>query len=246
MFNQWIWGILQIAHRPIFSHTLDVWMPTSTMAHMDSGSAQIWVHFYTSGTWLFYLFGDFSVRSSWVKPEPFARFWWLGGFTLSALATRNVLFGYAFLDPPERNPDFWHEIYFILWGYLPSTEITSMSIWTNIFFHAQAEWCANKGLLSSFPHVNLLESRGLDPTEDSFPPSIWALHWTYLPCNTDQYNQVFLLSHFSVGSILGMGLPVLPWILFSGLAVRNKHRASVRAKGAARDLGGHFGTRKRR
>jgi hypothetical protein len=125
--------------------------------------------------------------------------------------------------------------------------------WNNIdvnmdkrFFYAQAEWCANKGLLSSFPHVNLLESRGLDPNEDSFPPSIWALHWIYLPCNTDQYNQVFLLSHFSVGSILGMGLPVLPWILSSGLAVRNKHRASVRAKGAARDLGGHFGTRKRR
>lgn len=64
---------------------------------------------------------------------------------------------------------------------------------------------------------------------------MWAIHWIYLgPCNTDQYNQVFLLSHFSVGSILGMGLPVLPWILSEGLAVRNKHRASVWAKGAWR------------
>ena len=47
--------------RAIFSHTLDVWMPTSTMAHMDSGSAQSLVHFYTSGTGRFYLFRDFSV-----------------------------------------------------------------------------------------------------------------------------------------------------------------------------------------
>lgn len=72
MFNQWIWEILQI-DRPIFSHTLDVWMPTSTMAHMDSGSAQILVHVYTSGTGLFMTFLSFwglLCWSSWVKPEP--------------------------------------------------------------------------------------------------------------------------------------------------------------------------------